>query len=278
MLNSIQPPENRPQPLPPDASRQVTLAALRRPMAVIVLVIGAVAFITTQAWWLIPLTLITYASLVFLAIKDPLFQRKALNASNNNNEITAAGPGPSLQDVSPERKARWLPRGETRQKVEAALITYRQTVSAIEEADDVSRAVLEDAVPKLHSAADHLVDLALRREKAAQSIREINAPLSDNTAQSTQDTQDGEALDHTARYQQEREANVGELQSEVEAADAQISGMVSEMLALRAKVARVSLGDSPVARATAMEVNGSLDQLNAQLDALKSTMSPPENL
>lgn len=275
MLNSIQPPENRPQPLPPDASRQVTLAALRRPMAVIVLVIGAVAFITTQAWWLIPLTLITYASLVFLAIKDPLFQRKALNASNNNNEITAAGPGPSLQDVSPERKARWLPRGETRQKVEAALITYRQTVSAIEEADDVSRAVLEDAVPKLHSAADHLVDLALRREKAAQSIREINAPLSGSSAQ---DTQDGEALDHTARYQQEREANVGELQSEVEAADAQISGMVSEMLALRAKVARVSLGDSPVARATAIEVNGSLDQLNAQLDALKSTMSPPENL
>ena len=57
--------------------------------------------------------------------------------------------GVGNQDVSPERRARWLPRGETRERVEAALVVYRKVVVAIEESDEVTRAVLDDAVPKL---------------------------------------------------------------------------------------------------------------------------------
>ena len=44
--------------------------------------------------------------------------------------------------------------------MEAALEVYRKVVAAIEASDDVTRAVLDDAVPRLHAAADRLVDVA----------------------------------------------------------------------------------------------------------------------
>ena len=53
-------------------------AAALRPINVTMLVIGAGVFATTLAWWLLPLTIVTYASLVFLAARDPIFQRKVL--------------------------------------------------------------------------------------------------------------------------------------------------------------------------------------------------------
>ena len=131
---------------------------------------------------MLPLTLATYASLVFLAARDPIFQRKVLGGS----EVPATSPtAVQSRDVSPERRARWLPRGETRQKVEAALEVYRKVVAAIEDSDDVTRAVLDDAVPRLHAAADRLVDVAEGREKAAEVARELgqNTEASAGTTQ-----------------------------------------------------------------------------------------------
>ena len=46
-------------------------------------------------------------------------------------------------------------------------------MAAIEDSDDVTRAVLEDAVPRLHAAADRLVDVARGREKADEVAREL---------------------------------------------------------------------------------------------------------
>ncbi len=60
--------------LPPEARRRVLRAALLRPWALIVLVIGVVFFMLTLKWWALPLTLTTYAALVVLAVRDPIFQ------------------------------------------------------------------------------------------------------------------------------------------------------------------------------------------------------------
>src|SRR5215211_8178106 len=111
-------------------------AAALRPINVMILVIGAGIFVTTLAWWLLPVTFLTYVSLVFLAARDPIFQRKVLG----KDEVPQASPNAvEGSDVSPERRARWLPRGETRQKVEATLDVYRKVVAAIETSDDVTR-------------------------------------------------------------------------------------------------------------------------------------------
>ncbi len=53
-------------------------AAALRPLNVLVLAIGAVLFVVSGSWWLIPLTLATYAVLVVLAARDPFFQRRIL--------------------------------------------------------------------------------------------------------------------------------------------------------------------------------------------------------
>jgi hypothetical protein len=226
-------------------------AAALRPINVTMLVIGVGIFTTTLAWWLLPLTLVTYASLVFLAVRDPIFQRKVLGG----DEVPRISPNAVESiDVSPERRARWLPRGETRQKVEAALDVYRKVVAAIETSDDVTRAVLEDSIPRLHAAAERLVDIAQGREKAAEVARDIS--------------QDQGSAAPTAT----RQENLRELEYRIDAADAEISDTFEELLDLRAKVVRISIDSENPARAN--DLNASLDGLNARLEALSEVMSP----
>jgi hypothetical protein len=227
-------------------------AAAFRPINLMILVIGVVISAITTTWWLLPVTLATYASLLFLAARDPIFQRKVLGS--NGASTTPRAPVRS-RDVSPERRARWLPRGETRQKVEAALGVYRKVVAAIEDSDEVTRAVLDDAVPRLHAAADRLVDVAEAREKAA----EVASELGQNT-----ETSEGTT----------RQENLRELEERIRIADAEISGTSDELLDLRAKVVRISLDTNNPTRAK--DLNASLDGLNARLEALSETMSPPE--
>ena len=97
----------RPAPLSPAERSRVTRAAALRPLNVIVLVIGGVFFAATQAWWMVPLTLVTYALLVFFASRDPSFAHRVL-LDDHNTGLPAATAD---RDVSPERRARWLARG-----------------------------------------------------------------------------------------------------------------------------------------------------------------------
>jgi hypothetical protein len=244
--------EKEASPLSPAQRNAMLRSAARRPINVVILVIGVVFSAITTTWWLLPLTLATYATLIFLAARDPIFQRKVLD---ENRSATLPPAATQSRDVSPERRARWLPRGETRQKVEATLEVYRKVVAAIEAADDVTRAVLDDAVPRLHGAADRLVDVAEAREKAAEVALELR--------QGTEAT--------AGRTRQE---NLRELEERIKAADDEISGTSEELLDLRAKVVRLSIDAGNPAREK--DLNASLDGLNARLEALSETMSPSE--
>jgi hypothetical protein len=238
-------------PLSPGERNRMLRAAALRPINVTMLVIGAGAFLTTLSWWLVPLTILTYAALVFLAARDPIFQRKVLG----RGEVPKTSPNAvESTDLSPERRARWLPRGETRQRVEAALDVYRKVVAAIETSDDVTRSVLGDAVPRLHAAADRLVDVAQGRERAAEVARDLG-----------QDTV-------TAAPTTARQENLRELENRISAADAEISDTYQELLDLRAKVVRISIDSENPARTK--DLNASLDGLNARLEALSELMTP----
>jgi flagellar motility protein MotE (MotC chaperone) len=255
-----EPRDPRPGPLaeressPPSPEQRNTMlrSAVLRPINVMILVIGVVFSVITTTWWLLPLTLATYASLVFLAARDPIFQRKVLGG---NSSATLPPAATQSSEVSPERRARWLPRGETRQKVEATLEVYRKVVAAIEASDDVTRAVLDDAVPRLHAAADRLVDVAGARERADEVARELR--------QSTEATAGPTRLE-----------NLRQLEERIKTADDEISGTSEELLDLRAKVVRLSIDANNPARAK--DLNASLDGLNARLEALSETMSPRE--
>jgi hypothetical protein len=237
-------------PLSPEERNRMLRAAALRPINVTMLVIGAGVFATTLAWWLLPLTIVTYASLVFLAARDPIFQRKILG----EGEVPKTSPNAvESSDVSPERRARWLPRGETRQKVEAALDVYRKVVAAIETSDDVTRAVLDDVVPRLHAAADRLVDVAQGRERAAEVARDLGRDA-------------GSAAPTTARQE-----NLRELEHRISVADLEISETYQELLDLRAKVVRISIDSENPARTN--DLNASLDGLNARLEALSELMA-----
>ena len=235
---------SEPSSLTPQNRRRVARAAALRPLNVLVLVIGAVFFAATFAWWVPLLTLATYAALVFLGTRDPLLQQRTLGLE--------APTIRQAQDVPPERRSRWLPRGETRQKVDAALVEYRKVVAAIEGSDDVTRAVLEDTIPRLHAAANRLVDVAIQREKAAETVRDLRGKTTSDTGT--------------------RAENLRQLQTRIDEADAEISATHEELLDLRARVVRISIDTDDTSRAA--DLNSSLDELNARLEALGDMASP----
>lgn len=234
--------------------RRVLLAAMRRPMHLLVLLVGLGIFVTTLTLWIPPLTLATYGALIFFSSRDPFFQVRVLEGRQRPGL-----PGTD-EDPSPDRRARWLPRGQTREKVEAALEVQRRTIAAVEESDDVTRAVLSDAVPKLQDLGNGLVDLAHRREKASSEIQEL-----DKKTQKGIENDDNQSLREGVR----------DLQREVERADEELSGMVERLLTLRSTVVRVSLESGDQARDAAGGLVRDLDDLNRRVEALGETLDPP---
>ncbi len=241
-------------PLSPEERRRVLRAAILRPMNVVVPVIGVGIFAITLLWWMPPLTAVTYAALVFLSLRDPIFRERVLR--DRTAGPTPGSPGPEGYDIPPERRVRWLPRGETRQRVEAALTVYRKVVTAIEESDDVTRAVLGDAIPKLHAMAERMVDIAHRREKAAEAVDDLRS--------------------HVTPPNPEQDEDLGRLEEELRAADEEISGTFDGLLNLRARVVRISIESESAARTAAGDLNRTLDEMNLRLEALETTLSSPD--
>src|SRR5919202_3901079 len=207
---SPSPEERRPSPA---ERRRVKRAAFLRPMSLLVFAIGIVFFALTLTWWVIPLTLGTYAALVFLAVRDPLFWDQVLlgrRAQPRRSQPRASAE----RGVSPERRARRLRHGETRRKVEEALELHRRAMVAIEESGEVAQAALGDAALKLHGVAERLVDLAERREKAAEAMQ-----LPEDQSNGTH---------HKIR-------NAGR-EDALRATDARISRTIEELSAVRSRV------------------------------------------
>jgi hypothetical protein len=240
-------------PVTPVERGRITRAAVLRPINLLMLAIGAFAFVLTAQWWIAPLTIVTYAALVLLSARDPGFERRVPHGGEHAARTSGVY---RHRDVSPERRARWLPRGETRERVEVALVVYRKVIAAIEESDDVTRAVLDDAIPKLHAAADRLVDVAEVRERAADTISELR--------------QKGGAVSPA------RDVSLRDLEETLHEADAEISDTFEKLLTMRAQTVQVSLAGESRNQAAAT-LNASLDDLNSRLEALSEIMSPPES-
>lgn len=228
---------------------KVIKASLIRPMNLLIIVLGV--FASLLSWWFLPVTAVTYALLVYLASRDPFFITKTVGTPERSIE-TKSG----LPDIPPERRVRWLSRGETREKIEKSLEIYRDIVSEIESSDDVTSAVLGDAVPKLHSAADRLVDIAHNKEKAVLAIQKT--------------TQTGTSNDTSA----ENSAIIGDLEAEVRRIDFEIEETFQRLVNLRGNIARTAVSDNAAGRATAAELNRSLDSVNLRLEALNETTKP----
>ena len=168
--------------LPPEARRRVLRAALLRPWALLVLVIGLFFFAVTLRWWAAPLTIATYAALVALAFRDPIFRTLVLEG-REKARAAAQSRAQRIAGLSPEERARRLQWGETRSRVETALEAHRRILLAIEESGEPAGNFLADAVPELQRTAGLLVDLAEARERAGhgspKTLAAIDTTLSD---------------------------------------------------------------------------------------------------
>ncbi len=152
--------------LPPQARRRVLRAALLRPWALLVLAIGTVFFATTLTWWALPLTLATYAALVALAVRDPIFQTQVLEGREKARQV-ARTRARQAAGLTPEARVRRLKRSGNRDGIEAALEARDRVLVAIQGSDESTRALFSGAAPELNRAAELLVDLAEAREHTA---------------------------------------------------------------------------------------------------------------
>jgi hypothetical protein len=239
--------------LTPESRRRVRRAALLRPMALLMVGIGVFFFLATRELWVVPLTLATYAALVLLAIGDPIFQNRVLGSTEQGQRIPRT---PQHPHPSPEQRARRLPRGETRLRVERSLEAHARVLVAVEESDEATQAALDDALPKLRQVPERLLDVAEAREMAAAEAQSLRS--------------------RTARSGDEGSSRaLASLEENLRAADEGLCTIPDDLLALRAKVVRASIegGDAVAERAT--ELDEALDALNRRLDALYSTLSAP---
>jgi chromosome segregation ATPase len=225
-------------------------------MGLFVIVIGGVFSALTLSWWVVVLTLATYAALVFLAARDPLFWAHVLEGREYRVETRLA---PSRdEEVPPQQRVRRLPHGETRRKVEQALELHRRTMVAIEESDDAARTVLDDAIPKLQGIAGRLVGVAERREEVSGRIRDLE--------------------NHTGDPQREdRDVDLAELKNELRAADEEISRTVEKLSPLRSRVVRVSVESEGAAQEAAARLNADLDEMYLRLDVLRFSTPPSDH-
>jgi len=219
-----------------------------RPMSLLMLVIGAVSFVATLTWWIVPLTLASYVALVFLAARDPLFWESVLEGREGRPGTRPISP--RNLNVSPKQRVRQLRRGETRRKVEAALEAHRRTRIAIEESGDVAKILLSDALPKLDGLAERLVDVAEKRERTAETIRDLRAHAG-------------------TEHREAQNADLAHLENELHAVDAEISATSEKFSTLRTQVVHVFTESGDVAREAAAELMVDLDETNLRLDTLR---------
>jgi hypothetical protein len=224
-------------------------------MGLFVIAIGGIFSALTLSWWFVGLTLATYAALVFLAVRDPLFWAHVLEGCEYRVETLLDPSG--YEEVPPEQRVRRLPQGDTRRKVEHALELHRRTMVALEESGDGARTVLADTPPKLRGVAGRLVDVAERREKVAKMIRDP-----ENHAGSP--------------HREDSDANPTGLENELRAADEAISRTIEKLSPLRSKVVRVSVESRGAAQEVAAMINADLDEMKLRLDALRSSTPSPE--
>ena len=234
----------------------MTRAALLRPMHLLVAAIGIAFFAMTLAWWVLPLTLVTYLALVYLAASAPLFKRRVLRGRER-----LSGTMPSLsgggKKASAEQRARKLPDGETRRKVEAALTARDRALVAIENSGEAARGLLQDAPPKLDLLLERLIDVSEKREQVAATVR---------PPETTTSTGPRRAARNVPSEQKERELRT---------MDAQLSDAFKKISALRPRVVRVSTENGDDAREAADRLLTDLDETIRHLDALLSGTSPP---
>lgn len=171
------------RPLPPEARRRVLRAALLRPWSILVLVIGTFFFATTLAWWVLPLTLATYAALVVLAVRDPIFQTLVLEGRDKAREAARSRVQRAV-GLSPEQRVRRLQRGENRTRAETALEARERVLLAIRESGEPARTSLSGTILELERTGELLADLAEARERAAtkntpKTLAAVDAVLSE---------------------------------------------------------------------------------------------------
>lgn len=209
-----------------------------RPWGLLVLAIGGFFFVTTLKWWILLLTLATYASLVFLATRgrspDP-------------------GPRPPLPH---DLRIRCLPHAETRQRAQAVLEAYGRALVAIEEADESTRAILPATLPKLRRVLDALLDVA--------EARAMLHPGSPSRAQ-RRDRHNAEA----------RPTHPEEPEGWLRSADLELSEAPDRLQTFRAEVVRASVEGGEEAASRAANLESSLTDWQRRLDDLRDEIPSP---
>jgi hypothetical protein len=128
-------------------------AALLRPLNLLAPGVGLLLALSLAPWWTFPLSLLPYALMVLLSIRDPAFVQRAMHASAADD----AG-----EPIDWPATARQLGRGAWAASLERIATAERNLGMELAQAPEDARAVLASTLAQIRSAARLGIELARR--------------------------------------------------------------------------------------------------------------------
>ncbi|HEX3770968.1 MAG TPA: hypothetical protein VHV30_08900 [Polyangiaceae bacterium] len=247
-------------------------AALLRPVNIVAPGVGLVLALTVAPWWLFPLSIALYATMVVLTVRDPAFVRRTLSAQADES----AG-----EPIDWKALYRELGQGEWAAPLARISVAERNLAGEVAQAPDAARSVLSSTLAQSRAAATLGVQLARRLrdlDRALAGFAGMNPEASrreahDKRARAAAATDEAarKALNDASTALEESAKTAESLRKLRERTSAQLESLAAmlESIAVRGVRLRVQSDD---ASGTVAET------LGAEMDAVRETLGVLESM
>ena len=127
-----------------DRSSQLLVAALVRPLNLVALGAGLLLALTVAPWWVFPASIVPYAIMVFLALRDKSFVEKAVRGERESDAGEPMEWAPLLREFGKADYAAPLHRIAT---------SEQKLTSELASAPEAARSLMASTLAQLRSAA-----------------------------------------------------------------------------------------------------------------------------
>jgi hypothetical protein len=142
---------------------QVVIAALLRPLGLVVLGLGLILSLTYAPWWTFPLSLVFYGVMVVLSLRDRAFVEKAAGEAKRTDTDDRIDWSVVAREGQPVPKEIWAP-------LQRIATTEAKLTSELASAPEGARAVLASTLGQIRSAARLGIELARKVQALDRSL------------------------------------------------------------------------------------------------------------
>jgi hypothetical protein len=252
-------------------ANELLSAALLRPVNLLAPGAGLLSSLTWAPWWVFPASIVPYAAMVLLTLRDPGFVRKVTTASADESA------GDALDWASLQKE---LGRGEWAGPLARIAAAERNLTGELARAPDAARGVLSSTLGQVRTACGYGMQLARRLKSLDQALvgYGMNADLSRSEAAekrarsaTVRDPAAQKALGDAATALEEAAKTADSLRTLRERTSAQLESLSAMLESVAVRAVRLRVQSDPGAGDIA-------EALGAEMDAVRETLGVLESM